>query len=239
MAVDATAAQWSYQFAYEGFFNYKDDILESTGEPRPEGRKGFFQFRMVAPIPKTEKWPITLLPRLTLRAQQAPDGSFGFGSSDIFVLGIVNQWSTGRWGIGPQINFPASSSKYGNPNWGVGFAAAVTQRALEDKLFLAFLVQQAWSDGKAGTLGLNLIIVYQLGNGWYVGNGDYVISYNWQTDGWYIPVGLRLGKAFINEKRTINVYGEWAASATWPGWEGPVASQSFRVNIQWQIPVKF
>ena len=37
MAVDATAAQWSYQFAYEGFFDY------DTTDGRPEGNKGFFR----------------------------------------------------------------------------------------------------------------------------------------------------------------------------------------------------
>jgi len=26
-AVDPTAAQWSYQFAYEGFYNYEDDLF--------------------------------------------------------------------------------------------------------------------------------------------------------------------------------------------------------------------
>ena len=46
MAVDATASQWSFQFAAEGFFDYKDDVLDS-GALRPEGDKGFLQFRLV------------------------------------------------------------------------------------------------------------------------------------------------------------------------------------------------
>ena len=65
-AVDATAAQWSFQFAFQGFNKYKDDIMDN-GVQRPPGNKNFFQFRLVAPIPKTEKFPIMLLPRLTLR----------------------------------------------------------------------------------------------------------------------------------------------------------------------------
>ena len=56
MAVDATASQWSYQLAGEGFWNYKED--------HPEGRKGFLQFRLVAPISKSESIPFTMLPRL-------------------------------------------------------------------------------------------------------------------------------------------------------------------------------
>ena len=129
MAVDATAAQWSYQFAYEGFFDY------DTADGRPEGNKGFLQFRMVAPIPKSESLPVTILPRLTLRLNQNSAGDYGFGSSDIFALAILNQWATGRWGIGPQINFP-SQEGFGNTNWGYGLAGAITERAFDDKLFL-------------------------------------------------------------------------------------------------------
>ena len=38
MAVDATASQWSFQFAYEGFFDYRDDTMKN-GMQRPEGNK--------------------------------------------------------------------------------------------------------------------------------------------------------------------------------------------------------
>jgi hypothetical protein len=242
-AVDPTATQWSYQFAYEQFFDYKNDILES-GMMRPDGRQRFGQFRLVAPIPKG-KLPFTLLPRLTLRYQQQPESAgndWGFASSDLFVLGIINDWGTGRWGVGPQINFP-SQQGFGNTNWGLGLAGAVTQRYFNDKLFLALLLQQAWTSAPdGGTVGnplvINPVIVYQLGKGWYVGNGDFVIQYNWLDKSWFFPIGLRLGKAFINEKNTFNAYVEWASSAAWPDWQGPVASNAFRVNIQWQIPVR-
>jgi hypothetical protein len=240
-AVDPTAAQWSYQFAYEGFYNYEDDQLED-GSTRPAGDQGFFQFRLVAPIPKTDKIPITMLPRLTFRVKQNSAGDWGIGGSDLFILGIINQWSTGRWGIGPQINFP-SMEGFGNRNWGGGLAAAVTQRAMNDRLFFALLLQQSWTKVNNETQATNLIInptfVFQIANGWYAGNGDFVIQYNWQNGGWFFPMGLRVGKAFINEKRTINTYVEWAASAGWPGWEGSVAGHSIRINFQFQIPVKF
>ena len=86
MAVDATASQWSYQFALEGNFDYKDDTLDNV-QTRPEVNKGFLQFRLVAPIAKSEKIPITMLPRLTLRLVENQQSDFGFGNSDIFVLG--------------------------------------------------------------------------------------------------------------------------------------------------------
>lgn len=242
MAVDATAAQWSYQFAYEGKFNYRDDIMKN-GIQRPEGSPGFFQFRWVAPIAKSESMPITVLPRLTMRAVQATDNSFGFGSSDIFALAILNQWATGRWGLGPQINFPASDVKYGNTNWGVGLAGAITQRELDDKIFIGLLMQQVWrtpnggDNMEAAPLGINPIIVYQLGDGWYVGNGDFVISYNWNDGSFMVPFLVRVGKAFISPGTTWNTYVEYGTSVIYDQWIGSVPGSILRFNVQFQIPV--
>lgn len=236
MAVDATASQWSFQLAGEGFWNYKED--------HPEGRKGFLQFRLVAPISKSESIPFTMLPRLTVRYQQNAQEEWGWGNSDIFVLGIAQEWAQGRWGIGPQINFPAQDG-FGNTNWGMGLAGAVTQRELSDKLYLAVLLQQVW--GKKGEsdavtpspIGINLILVYQLGNGWYIGNGDYVVNYSWDQNAWFIPFGVRLGKAFVGESDTWNAYVEYSTAVYYDDWPGPVPGHAFRVNIQYQLPVGF
>jgi hypothetical protein len=234
-AVDPTAAQWSFQFAYEGQFDYKEP------EVRGEGNKGFFQFRFVAPLPADESFPITLLPRLTARLVQNSQDEFGFGQSDLFVLGIINQWASGRWGLGPQINFP-SQAGFGSTNWGYGLAGAVTQRALNDDLFIALLLQQVWRDDgtgvvRASPLGINATLVYQLGEGWYIGNGDFVISYSWQNQSWFVPFGIRVGKAFINPKGTWNTYIEYRTWAIDENWVGPVADHNVRINIQYQIPV--
>jgi len=225
MAVDATAAQWSYQFAYEGFFDY------DTADGRPEGNKGFLQFRMVAPIPKSESMPVTLLPRLTLRLNQNSAGDYGFGSSDIFCLAILDQWSTGRWGIGPQLNFPAGSEAFGSTNWGYGLAGAITERALNDDLF------NNTSVAYANPLGINVILVYQLGDGWYIGNGDFVILYHWQNKAFRVPFGVRLGKAFISPGTTWNFYAEYATGLYYSEWSGSVPGHAIRVNAQFQIPI--
>jgi hypothetical protein len=236
MAVDATAAQWSYQFAGEGFWDYKKD--------HPEGRKGFLQFRLVAPISKSESIPFTMLPRLTVRYQQNAQEKWGWGTSDIFVLGIAQEWAQGRWGIGPQVNFPAQDG-FGNKNWGLGLAGAVTQRELSDKLYLAVLLQQVWgkqgeSDvATAAPIGINMILVYQLGNGWYIGNGDYVVNYSWDQNAWFIPFGVRLGKAFVGESSTWNAYIEYSTAVYYDDWPGPVPGHAFRLNVQYQVPVGF
>ncbi len=235
-AVDPTAAQWSFQLAYEGNYDYREQDIRGVGP------KGFLQFRFVAPMPADESFPITLLPRLTARMVQNSAGDYGFGQSDLFVLGIAQQWSSGRWGFGPQINFP-SAEGFGSTNWGYGLAAAITQRALSDDLFFAILLQQVWRDREgvnyASPLGINATFVYQLGKGFYVGNGDFVISYNWQNKAWFVPFGIRFGKAFINPEGTWNTYIEYRTWAYAEDWVGPVADHNLRINVQYQIPVSF
>jgi len=236
-AVDPTAAQWSFQLAYEGNYDYQEP------ETRGVGPKGFLQFRLVAPVGASESFPIPLLPRLTAKLIQNSQDQYGFGQSDLFVLGILNQWASGRWGLGPQINFP-SQEGFGNTNWRYGLAAAVTQRALNDDLFLALLLQQVWGDDGTGVtyaspLGINIPVVYQLGKGYYIGNGDFVISYNWQDNSWFVPFGIRFGRAFISPESTWNAYIEYRTWAYEKDWTGPVADHSLRINVQYQIPVSF
>jgi hypothetical protein len=239
MAVDATASQWSYQFALEGFMDYKTDTM-SNGVIRPSGDNGFLQFRMVAPI--AGLLPITLLPRLTVRVVSNAADDIGIGGSDLFILGILKDWGTGRFGLGPQINFPAMDG-FGNKNFGYGLAAAITQRALADKLFFALLFQQTWAsapDGsgtKASPLSINPSFVFQLGQGWYIGNGDFLIRYSWDTKAVWFPFGVRFGKAMVQPGKTYNAYVEYASSMIYDDWIGSIPSWSLRVNFQFQIPV--
>ena len=75
MALDNTAAQWSFQFAYQANTDYWQDTL-ANGFVRPEGNKGFGQFRFVAPVPiggGAAGGGVTILPRLTVRYSQNKD----------------------------------------------------------------------------------------------------------------------------------------------------------------------
>ena len=160
----------------------------------------------------------------------------------MFILGILKDWGTGRFGLGPQINFPAMDG-FGNKNFGLGLAAAMTQRALADKLFFALLFQQTWSsapDGsgtQASPLSINPSFVFQLGQGWYIGNGDFLVRYSWDTKAWTVPFGVRFGKAMVQPGKTYNAYAEFASSVIYDDWIGSVPSWSLRVNFQFQIPV--
>ena len=250
MALDNTAAQWSLQFAYQGMLDYRQDTLAS-GQVRPEGNKGYFQFRMVAPISLGK---VAILPRLTARVAENKDGEWGLSPTDLFALIVPFQWSTGRAGIGPDVVFPGSE-KVGSNEWAYGLAGAVIQRFFNEKMMVGLLLQQTWgrrdvidlgqpiptptdsTEIGANPLVINPFVNFQLGGGWYVGTNDLQAQYSWEFKGWKLPVGARLGYVLVRPKNSWNFYVEYATEFATDDWPGAAAKHKVRLNASFTIPV--
>jgi hypothetical protein len=248
MALDNTAAQWSLQFAYQANTDYRQDTL-ANGLVRPEGNKGFFQFRMVAPIPLGK---VTILPRLTARFSENKDGDWGISPTDLFALIVPFQWSTGRAGLGPDVVIPGSS-KVGSNEWAYGLAGAVIQRFFNEKMMVGLLVQQTWgrrdvidpdqpvptdsTETGANPLVINPFINLQLGRGFYLGTNDLQAQYSWEFKGWKLPVGARLGYVLVTPKNSWNFYVEYATDFATNDWPGAAAKNKIRLNVSLSIPV--
>jgi hypothetical protein len=119
-ALDSTATQWSFQFAYQNMPNYKDDYVD--GEQRRKGATDFVQMRIVAPLVFDS---FTLLPRLTLRHyENSETEKSGIGNTELFGLIIPKSWDwgTGRMGIGPLVTAPGDSG-VAKDEWGGGLRA--------------------------------------------------------------------------------------------------------------------
>ena len=241
-ANDATAAMWTFQLAWEGR-TWKDD-LGPNGQPRPEGNRNMVQLRFVAPIPLGKN--LKLLNRLTLRNNEAVDKSSGAGDAEYFALFIPLEWSTGRWGIGPQVNFPADDPKFGSDVWRYGFATAWLQRLSNDKILTGLLVQQTWgktdpmddSRQVAQPITIQPVFNYSLKNGYYVNIGETAFSYNWDAGAWMIPLGFRFGKVLINKNgSTVNLYGEIRKSVVYNDWPGSVIDNALRFNVSYAFPM--
>jgi hypothetical protein len=243
MANDATASQWTFQVAYE-VRDWRDDEI-APGVTRPGGNKNMWQFRLVAPLDKKKThlpWP--LLPRLTFRNNEAADGSSGAGDAELFVLAILKEWSTGRFGLGPQVNFPADDEKFGSNVWRYGFAAAGLER-VGDKILTGVLIQQSWgktdaSDPdaiKASPITIQPVFNWSLANAFYLNIGETALSYSWSSKTWLVPVGLRVGRLFIGDKGTWNFYAEYRTAVIYESWPGSALKSAFRVNASYTIPM--
>ena len=241
-ANDSTASMWTFQLAWE-HRSWRDDTLEN-GQTRPEGNRDMWQLRIVAPVPLGKN--LKLLNRLTLRNNEAADRSSGAGDAEYFALFIPVEWATGRWGIGPQVNIPATSSKFGSTSWRYGFASAGLQRLADDKILTGILLQQVWGEttinGKddlvAQPITIQPVFNYSLKNGYYLNIGDTAFSYDWQNKSWLIPVGLRFGKVFITDSGAAwNLYGEYRTTVVYKDWAGSALKDAFRINLSYAFPM--
>ena len=239
-ALGSTATQWSFQFAYQTT-DWKDDRV--NGEERPQGLDNFVQVRVVAPL-AYEKF--TLLPRLTLRHyENLNNGQDGLGNSEIFGLIIPKawDWGAGRVGIGPLVTTPGNED-VARDEWGYGFAGAAVNT--KGDWFYGVLLTQSWrgidpktlppTDSNTNPLGIAPFLNYQLGNGWYIGNGDMVINYDWKTSEFYVPINVRLGRVIVGDSGSWNIYGEVGTSLIYKDWEGAAKDTSFRINLTRTVP---
>jgi len=247
-ATDATASAWSFQFAYQAMPNYRQDTL-ANGDLRPEGNKGYLQYRMVAPI---QLGGVKILPRLTVRYSESAAGDWGFSPTDLFALIVPFDWGTGRAGIGPDIVIPGSS-KVGSSEWSFGLAGAVIQRFFNDRLMVGLLLQQTWGrrdvydleqgvpidevETGANPLVINPILTLQLAKGWYVATNDLAAQYSWEFGGWKVPVGIRLGYVLVQPKASWNFYVEYASDLATDDYPGAAAKDKVRVNVSYAMPV--
>ena len=244
MAMDSTATQWSFQFAYQAMPDYYDDVMDN-GQVRPAGMDDYVQMRIVAPIPLED---FTILPRLTLRHYENPQGESGIGNTELFALIIPKSWDwgNGRMGIGPLVTLPGND-KVAKDEWGYGFAAAAVNNS--GPFFYGLLFTQSWrsinpntlatsaSTSDTNPLGVAPFLAYRMGAGWYVQNADMVALYDWDSGSFYMPIGVRLGKVFVRESSSWNVYAEYLTSMIYKEWEGPAVKDSIRFNISYTIPV--
>lgn len=242
-AMDATATQWSFQLAYQLIPDYYNDIV--NGSPRTAGLDNYVQLRVVAPIPLKG---FTILPRLTIRHyENANTGETGFGNTEIFALIMpkVTDWGKGRAGIGPLVTTPGDKD-VAKDEWGYGFAAAIVNNS--GQWFYGVLLSQSWRSidprtlpagvSDANPLGIAPFLNYRFGNtGMYLGTADMVALYDWNTKGFYLPVGLRFGKVFVKPKGSWNAYFEYKTSAIYKSWDGPAVKNSYRINLTYTMPV--
>jgi len=247
-AIDSTATQWSFQFAYQSMPSYNNDTLPD-GNTRPDGFDNYWQARIVAPL-EFESW--TMLPRITLRHYETPDGKDGLGNTEVFGLIIPKSWDwgTGRMGLGPLITLPGNED-VAKDEWGYGFAGALVNSS--GKWFYGVLLTQSWraidpnlqpipdNESDTNPLGIAPFLNYQMGQGWYVGNGDMTIQYDWDSKEWYVPIGVRLGKVLPAKSKqgSWNLYAEYQTSLIYDDWPGAAVDTSVRLNVTRTIPAGF
>jgi hypothetical protein len=124
---------------------------------------------------------------------------------DLFVMPWPNYKETQfRWGIGPYLVFPTSTSQYtGKGAWQMGPAWAFGYRGIP-RLQIAGLFQQATSFAYSSShsvpqssLQIQPMLSYQLGRGWYLKSSDSTWTINWRhKTSTQMPLSAGFGKVW-------------------------------------------
>lgn len=166
----------------------------------------------VIPLVKGRIITRTIFPIVRIPDFSNESGIYSSGLSDIVLTAFYTPEGKGLiWGVGPVLEIPSGGEERGTQKWSIG--PSLVMLFQPGTWTLGVLVNNAWSiAGKSSDevnhMLLNLFIVKQLGNGWYV-NSAPILTADWTADPdgrWIVPLGAGGGKlSFIGGKLPLNL----------------------------------
>ena len=180
----------------------------------------------------------TIIPIVSIPDFGSESGTYSSGLGDIVeTVFYVPESKNITWGVGPVIEMPTGGSERGSQKWSAGPSFLVLVQP-GDWTFGA-LVNNAWSfTGKSerddvNHMMLNIFIVKQLGDGWYV-NSAPIITADWTADSddkWIVPLGGGGGKlVLLGGKLPVNIQTQLYYNVVRPDF-GPQWQWRFQVQI--------
>ena len=182
----------------------------------------------------------TIFPIVWIPDYGSESGSFSSGLSDItFTAFYVPESKNVIWGVGPVIDIPTGGEKRGSQKWDIGpsFLALIQP----GEWTFGILANNVWSfAGKSEVPDvnrglLNLFVVRQLGEGWYV-NSAPIITVDWNASSgqqWIVPLGVGAGKLLFVGKLPLNIQAGYYYNVVKPDF-GP--KSQLRVQAQILLP---
>ncbi len=183
----------------------------------------------------------TIMPIVSIPDFSQESGMESTGLGDIVLTGFYVPESKGlMWGFGPVIELPTGGSIRGSQKWSAG--PSLVLMAQPGDWTVGALINNAWSFAgnsdreDVNHMLLNLFVVYQLGEGWYV-NSAPIITADWTVDSedrWIVPLGGGGGKLLmIGGKLPLNLQTQLYYNVVRPDF-GP--EWQWRVQAQVLLP---
>lgn len=182
----------------------------------------------------------TIFPIVRIPDFSSDSGTSSSGLSDIVFTAFYAPKSKVTWGFGPVLEIPTGGSQRGTQKWSVGPSFVILSQS--EVWTYGLLLNNAWSfAGKperkeVNHMLLNLFLVRQLGDGWYV-NSAPIITADWTADEgqkWIVPLGGGGGKLImVNGKLPLNVQSQLYYNVVRPDF-GP--EWQWRVQVQVLLP---
>ncbi|MCB1841828.1 MAG: hypothetical protein KDI09_02605 [Halioglobus sp.] len=142
------------------------------------------------------------------------DHHTGLGDADVFAAYLFDTGNPAvSFGIGPQIVAPtASQDELGSEQWQAGIANVYFNAESAVFQYGYLLIYRAGVGPTSGRERVSLAALQpfaflQLGEGWYTGTAP-LWNYNFKSDDYGVPLGLRLGKVSKRDGVVYNTFIE-------------------------------
>lgn len=138
----------------------------------------------------------------------------GLGDLNVFAAYLIDVGSPGvSFGLGPQVTAPtATDDALGSGKWSAGLANVLFDASSKVLQYGYLLTWQASFAGDGDRRDVNIgafqpFVFYQLGGGTYLRSSG-VMTYDFETDAYALPVGFGIGQVIRLESGVLNAFVE-------------------------------
>jgi hypothetical protein len=166
------------------------------------------------------------LPVVTNPVLPGADHETGLGDFNAFAAYLIDVGNPAiSFGVGPLINVPtATDDVLGSGKWSLGLAN-IAYVATNPKLAYGYLLTwQASVAGDDDRADVNIAAFQPLVFGQF-GGGTYwrstgVMNYDFESDGYNVPIGIGIGQVWRSGKTVYNLFVEpqWSVASDGVGW---------------------
>jgi hypothetical protein len=229
------AAQANNPLANMVAFNLQNYYIGELTESDDNANQFWLRYAQPVSIAKTNWLMRASLPINTFPTPPDDSNETGLGDFNIFAAYLFDMPNPAlSVGLGPQLTAPtATDDALGSEKWSAGFAQVLFD-ARSPKLQYGYLLTwQASFAGEDDRADVNMgafqpFLFYQLGGGTYL-RAAPIWVYNFENDGYSVPVGLGIGQVIKRGNTVFNVFVEpqWSVADDGPGFP------------EWQVFVGF
>ena len=210
----SSAAQANNPLANMTAFNIQNYYIGELTESDDDANQFWLRFAQPFALGKTNWLMRASLPVNSFPTP--PDGGTetGLGDLNIFAAYLFDTGNPAvSFGIGPQLTMPtATKDQLGSEKWSAGFANVLFNAESSKFQYGYLLTWQASFAGDDDRSDVNVVALqpfafYQLGKGFYLRSAPIWV-YNFESDGYSIPLGLGIGKVIKRKKTVFNMFIE-------------------------------
>ena len=190
-----------------------DNTIGFNGGPGEDTSYGF-QIQPVYSLDTTGDWnmllrgvvpvigvePGVVIPPIGPEPRPPQGSSWGVGDSIVQMFFSPKSDSAWKWGAGPQVSVPTSTSdRVAGSGWGYGLAGVVFGGAGNFALGMMGMYHWGEDDFEVGTIQPIILYNFPKNPGLYLGYNNS-ITYNPKANSgnkWQVPLGLTIGKSIL------------------------------------------